>query len=72
MQREVASGYGASPSLELVKQTSDAGAFRRAKDALLKGDSEWTWLLLVTADYALVVPLFLIMLAAVELAYHFG
>jgi hypothetical protein len=48
------------------------GEFKRAKRTLDEGENEWTWVLVLLADYAIAIPLFLLMLLAAELAYHFA
>jgi hypothetical protein len=55
-----------------VEHSRRPGTFSRAKKTLDEGESEWTWILVLVSDYAIAISVFLIMLAAAELAYHFG
>ena len=55
-----------------VGRARHAGEFKRAKKTLDDGENEWTWVLVLLADYAIVVPFFLLMLLVAELAYHFA
>ena len=55
-----------------VERRGIARTLKRVKTTFVDGDSPWTPVLVILADYAIWGSIFIVLLALAELAYHFG